>query len=161
MSLRPRSLRSESSVTMKTIACFNDLMPFGIDPLTGEACGLSYRILCDVTEHGRAVFAKALGIPKLALPEPWNRGTATDPHIGSVMLPFEMLVPLAVFALLEGGCTEVWLVREGGVVGIEPGDSPEILEANRRLVGDRLVRTLGYRGTAGDRNVHVMSGRVE
>ena len=148
---------------MKTITCFNDLMPFGIDALTGEACGLSYRILCDVTEHGRKILAKALGIPALTLPEPWNRGGATDPHIGSVMLSFEMLTPLAVFALLESGCREVWLVRDGSVIGIEPDDSLEMIEANRQLVGDRLSRTLGYRGTAeaGDRNVHMMSGRVE
>ena len=107
--------------------------------------------------------AKALGLPTLALPEPWNRGTATDSHIGSVMIAFEMFVPLAVFALLETGCREVWLVRDGGVVGIEADDSPEMIEANRRLIGDRLIRTLGYRGTAesGDRNIHVMSGRVE
>lgn len=34
-------------------------------------------------------------------------------------------------------------------------------DTNRRLVGDRFLRSLGYRGTAGDRNVHQMSGRVE
>ena len=146
---------------MKTISCFNDLLPFGIDPLTGEACGLSYRILCDVTENGRTILSKALGIPNLTLPEPWNRGTTTEPHVGSVMLAFEMLVPLAVFALLESGCKEVWLVRDGGVIGIEPDDLPEFIDANRQLVGDRMARTLAYRGTAGDRNVHMMSGRVE
>ena len=146
---------------MKSITCFNDLVTYGIDPLTGEACGLSYRLLCDLTENGRAILAKALGLPKLTLPEAWNRGTPTDPHVGSVMLPFEMLVPLAIFALLESGCPAVWIVRDGGVIGIEPSDSPEIIEANRNLVGDRLARTLAYRGTAGDRNVHVMSGRVE
>jgi len=146
---------------MKTITCFNDLLPFGIDPLTGEACGLSYRILCDVTENGRKILAKAFGLPTFTLAEAWNRGGATDPHIGSIMLAFEMLTPLAVFALLESGCTEVWLVREGGIIGIEPGDDPEFIEANRLLVGDRLARRLGYRGTAGDRNVHMMSGRVE
>ena len=146
---------------MKTITCFNDLLPFGIDPLTGEACGLSYRILCDVTEHGRNILAKALGIPALALPEPWNRSAKTDPHVGSVLLPVEMLTPLAVFALLESGCTQAWLVRDVGVIGIEPDDSPEMIEANRQLVGDRLLRTFVYRGTARDRNVHLMSGRVE
>jgi hypothetical protein len=62
------------------------------------------------------------------------------------MLPFEMLVPLAIFALLEGGCSEVWLVREGGVIGIEPDDLPEFIDANRQLVGDRLARKLAYRG---------------
>ena len=148
---------------MRTISCFNDLMPFGIEALTGEACGLSYRLLCDVTETGRRTLVKAFGIPKLTLAEPWNRGTTTEPHVGSVLLPYEMLVPLAVFSLLESGCTEVWIVREGGVIGIEPNDSTEMIEANRHLIGERLTRNLAYRGTAGDgdRNVHVMSGRVE
>ena len=146
---------------MKTISCFNDLTAFGIEPLTGEACGLSYRILCDVTEAGRRILAQALGIPTLALPANWNRGSAADPHIGAVMLAHEMLTPIAVFALLESGCTEVWLVRDGGVIGIEPDDTPEFIAANRELVGDRLARTLAYRGTAGPRNLHVMSGRVE
>lgn len=145
---------------MKTISRFQDLAASGIEPLTGEACGLSYRILCDVTAAGRTVLERALGIPNLTLPAPWNRGTDADPHVGSVMLAPEFLTPLAVIALLEGGCREVWLVREGGVIGIEPGDPPDLIDANRRLVGDRLLRSLGYRGTAGDRNVHVMSGRV-
>ena len=48
---------------MKTVTCFNDLAAYGIEPLTGEACGLGYRILCDVTERGRNVVGKALGIP--------------------------------------------------------------------------------------------------
>ena len=146
---------------MKTIASFNDLTAFGIEPLTGEACGLGYRILCDVTATGRRVLSKALGIPGLTLPDSWNRGSATDPHVGSVLLSPELLTPLAVFALLESGCTEAWLVRDGGVIGIEPDDTPEMIAANRRLIGDRLVRSLAYRGTAGDRNVHVMSGRIE
>lgn len=145
---------------MKTITGLQDLAAYGIDPLTGEACGLSYRILCDVTESGRHVLAKAFGIPNIVLPEAWNRGSAADPHVGSVMLAPELLEPLAVFALLENGCKEVWLVRDGGVIGIEPADSPEMIDANRRLIGDRILRSLAYRGTAGDRNLHVMSGRI-
>ena len=145
---------------MKSIHCFNDLVAYGIDPLTGEACGLSYRILCDVTENGRKILAKTFGIPILTLPEPWNRGMPGHPHVGSVMLPLELLVPLGLFALLESGCTEVWLVRDGGVIGIEVGDDAEMIDANRRMIGEKLLRSLAYRGTAGDRNVHVMSGRT-
>jgi hypothetical protein len=37
---------------VKTITCWNDLREFGIDPLTGEACGLGYRILFDLDERG-------------------------------------------------------------------------------------------------------------
>ena len=145
---------------MKSISCFNDLTAYGIEPLTGEACGLSYRILFDVTERGRRILAKAFGIPTLALPENWNRGSVAEPHVGSILLTQESLSPVAVFALLESGCTEVWLVQGGGVIGIEPDDTAEIVAANRQLLGDRLVRTLAYRGTAGDRNLHVMSGRI-
>src|SRR5437868_5108275 len=103
---------------MRSITCFNDLRPYGIDALTGEACGLGFRILCDVSEKGRQILAKAFGIPSLTLPASWNPGSKDDPHTGSIMLAQEMLVPIAIFALLEGGCTEVWLVRDGGVIGI-------------------------------------------
>jgi hypothetical protein len=152
---------SRGAFEMKTVASWNDLESFGIIPLTGEACGLMWRILLDVTEKGRRVVGKCFGVPKIVLAEPWNRGTSDEPHVGSIMLTGEALVPLAVFALLENGCKEVWLVRDGGVIGIEPDDAPEIVEANRIMLGDRFRRSLGYRGTAGDRNVHVMSGRVE
>jgi hypothetical protein len=60
---------------VKTIDCWRDLEPFGIDPLTGEACGLMCRILFDVTERGRRILAKAFGVPDLKLAERWNRGT--------------------------------------------------------------------------------------
>lgn len=146
---------------MKTISSVADLGAYGIKALTGEACGLSYRILFDVTGAGRNILAKAFGIPGLSLAEQWNRGTADNPHIGSIMLAPEQFSFLGIFALLESGCSEVWLLKDGGLVGIEPGDTPEILEANRRLIGDRLLQSLAYRGTAGDRNVHVTSGRIE
>ena len=71
---------------MKTISSWNDLQPFGIIPLTGEACGLMYRILFDVTETGRNGVAKCFGIPKITLAEAWNRGTKEHPHVGSIML---------------------------------------------------------------------------
>ena len=71
---------------MKKINCWNDLAPFGIEILTGEACGLSYRLLCDVTEKGRKVLSVAFGIPDFTLAEAWNTGTKEEPHIGSILL---------------------------------------------------------------------------
>lgn len=146
---------------MKTISCLKDLEPFGVVPLTGEACGLMYRILCDVTERGRRVLARCLGVPNLTLADPWNRGSKDDPHVGSVMLAPQLLVPVGVFALLEHGCTEVWLYANGSLLGVEPSDTPERIELCRAMCPEALVRTFAPRGTAGDRNVHVMSGRVE
>src|ERR1700730_11630954 len=91
---------------MKTIDCWNDLLPFGIDPLTGEACSFGYRILFDVNERGRRALAKCFGVPNLKLADPWNRGTGENPHVGSILLTHDMLTPLSVFALLEHGCLE-------------------------------------------------------
>lgn len=71
---------------MLTINGWNDLRQFGIDVLTGEACGLSYRLLCDVTKEGKQTLEKALGVIALELADNWNNGSATDPHVGSVML---------------------------------------------------------------------------
>jgi hypothetical protein len=66
---------------------------------------------------------KCFGAPNLNLPESWNRGSKENPHIGCIMLAFEILRPLTVFALLESGCKEAYLVNES-VYGIEPSDSP-------------------------------------
>ena len=140
---------------MKTIRGCGDLAQFGLDPLTGEACGLMYRVLFDLTAQGQKIVEKCLGL-RLIPSEAWNRGTNDDPHIGSVMIAPEMFVPLGIFALLESGCTEVW--RKGdSLFGIEPSDSEQQL-AFLRTQGE--MRRYAYRGTAGDRNLHLMSGRV-
>ncbi len=144
---------------MKSINCWNDLEPFGVIPLTGEACGLMYRILFDVTAKGRNIVAKCFGIPNVNLPEPWNCGSSEDPHVGCIMLTREMLQPLAVFALLESGCKEVYLVNDS-VHGSEETDAPDLIEDVKRWSKADHARRLAYGGTAGDRNVHVMSGRV-
>jgi hypothetical protein len=147
---------------MHRINCWNDLRPFGIDLLTGEACGLSYRLLCDVTQKGKQTIQKALGVANLELPDNWNRGDPQDPHVGSIMLVPELLIPLAIFALLEHGCCEVWRTKSGDLVGIESADDPERIAAVKRLYTDtdNFVRRYAYAGTAGDRNRHEMTGRV-
>ena len=60
-----------------------DLSHYGIVPLTGEACGLMYRILFDVTARGKKILEKAFDVSELRLRENWNRGTDDDPHVGS------------------------------------------------------------------------------
>jgi hypothetical protein len=145
---------------MKSIRCWEDLSRFGIVPLTGEACGLSYRILCDVTATGKKIIEKALDVANLKLRENWNHGNPDDPHVGCVMLAPELLPCLGVFALLEHGCCEVWLTKTRQVVGIETDDMPDRTDVLHRYCGDELARRFAYAGTAGDRNQHMMSGRV-
>jgi len=147
---------------MHMINSWDDLRPFGIDLLTGEACGLSYRLLCDVTQKGKQTIQKALGVANLELPDNWNRGDPQDPHVGSIMLVPELFIPLAIFALLDHGCPEVWRTKTGGLVGIESADDLERIAAVKRLYtdADNFVRRYAYAGTAGDRNRHEMTGRV-
>ena len=145
---------------MKSIARWDHLGEFGIVPLTGESCGLGYRMLCDVTARGKNVLEKCLGIPNLVLPPSWNQGSEQDPHVGSIMLAPEFLVPIGAFALLENGCKEVWLVQHQGVHGIQSADPKDTVESIRKWVGTDNLRRLAYHGTARDRNVHLMSGRV-
>ena len=54
-------LPGKDGVSMKSIHCWDDLARYGVVPLTGEACGLSYRLLCDVTAHGKEDARKSPG----------------------------------------------------------------------------------------------------
>jgi hypothetical protein len=145
---------------MKSIRTWDDLSAHGIIPLTGEACGLSYRILCDVTARGKKIIEKALDVAQLRLQENWNHGSGDDAHVGSIMLAPELLPFIGVFALLEAGCREVWFTKTRQVLGIEADDEPDRVVAMQRYCGEEMVRRFAYAGTAGDRNQHVMSGRV-
>ena len=140
---------------MKFVSSWRDLESFGIDALTGEACGLMYRILFDLTAKGQKIIEKALGC-RITPAEAWNRGTETEPHTGSIMLTQEMLIPLGIFALLESGCHIVWLLDDRSLIGFEPDDKQEA-----GLGFHTILRVFSYGGTAGDRNVHMMSGRTE
>ncbi len=140
---------------MKTIARWSDLETLGINPLTGEACSLGYRILCDLTARGKAIVERCLSVEIRS--GNWNSGSKDDPHVASIMLTVEMLQPLAVFALLESGCGEVW-ITDRAVFGIEAGDSEEQVDTMKRC--HKPSRRFAYDGPFQDRNQHQMSGRV-
>jgi hypothetical protein len=46
------------------------------------------------------------------------------------------------------------------LIGIEAEDSPDRAESFRRIHANDLARRFAYAGTAGDRNQHMMTGRV-
>ena len=140
---------------MKTISDWAALRDYGIEALTGEACSLCYRMLCDLTQNGKAIVERALSVEIAS--ENWNSGSEDDPHVASIMVTTEMIVPLGVFALLEAGCTEVW-ITEASVIGAEPSDSEEEVEMMKRLHKPR--RRFAYKGSHKDRNEHQMSGRI-
>jgi hypothetical protein len=156
------------------ISCLNDLKHFGIHALTGESDVLCFRILCDFTRQGQRIIAKALGVPDFKGAESWNSGTEDDPHVGSILLSRDMLNTLAIIALLESGCSEVWIfyrdVAKGchgflfdnevpyGFYAHEPEELKDTLELADRNGYHR--RRFAYNEEGSDRNVHTMSGRV-
>lgn len=142
---------------MQKIEQLGDLERYGIVPLTGDACGLMYRVLFDLTAKGKQIVEKCFSVEAIDLHLPWNTGTPEVPHVGSIMLFPEALTALGIFALMESGCTEVWQ-KGNSLFGIEATDSATQLELFKRTHGP--MRRFAYRGTAGDRNVHQATGRV-
>ena len=141
---------------MKTVSTWDHLREYGIDLLTGEACSLMYRILCDLTEKGKRIVERCLSVRIQS--ENWNNGTKDAPHVASIMLTHEMFTPLAVFALLESGCREAW-VTDHGTIGIEQSDTDEQVDCLKQLY--KLQRRFAFHGPFQDRNQHQMSGRVQ
>lgn len=160
------------------ITRWDDLRASGFELLTGEACGLNLRILFDVTEKGRLLFCKVFGLDpsafnvgeikgkKNSLGEAWNAGPKADPHVGSVMLNWDDLPKLSIFAALETpGVKECWIsYKDGqwnGTYGFAASDLAEKDEWLKVMEGfGNKLRRYSYGGTAGDRNRHVFSGRV-
>lgn len=75
------------------------LKEFGIIPLTGEACGLAMRVLCDVTQEGKTLLRDFFRMDVVA--EAWNNG------VGSVMLPYGCLKELWAYAQVRNN--KLWV----------------------------------------------------
>ena len=143
---------------MKTIDCWRELEPYGVVFLTGEKGAYMMRLLFDCTEKGRKILGKMFGIADLKLAEAWNNGSKEDPHVGSILLSTHMLIPVAVFALLEV-LPHRGIYANGSVLGVEPTDSPERIAMCRKMCPEALVGTVLT--CASDRHTHMMSGRVD
>ena len=122
---------------MKGIGSWSDLRDYGIVPVSSEQSGLSYRVLCKLTEHGKAIVEKCLGV-ELKLPQCDEKS-----YVGTINLAPQMLIPFGIFALLESGCTEVWLVWET-LVGIEADDTEEQVSALREFHRQDLRQSFSY-----------------
>src|SRR5947209_18489014 len=108
---------------MKTIRVWDDFKPYGLDLLTGESCAYMLRGLFDVTVAGRKLINEFF-CTDMKLPENWNGGA-----FGSIMLPYEILRPLALFTLLNvDKCPVVYQMPGGVMQGVEAGEEDELME---------------------------------
>ncbi len=108
---------------MKYINDWNDLRAYGINYLTGEACAVGKRLLCDVNERGRRLFCSIFGLPPdTAFAENWNSTVNGESAVGSVFLPRFSFSFIAAMILLEVGCQCAVVMETGEVWGIESHD---------------------------------------
>jgi hypothetical protein len=142
---------------VKTINCWAEMKPYGILPLTTEPDGLQHRIVCDVTAQGKQLIEKALGVVEIQLATNWDYGTNDEPHAGSLMLSPAMLSILGVYALLDDGCHEVWMTKSQGLVGIQQGDSQDVIANINLWYGDDLAYRFFHPGTSCNWNPSVIS----
>ena len=144
---------------MKHISNWDDLRPYGIICLTGEACALGVRGLCDLTEQGQSVVREFLGLPYDAkFQEAWNSlGT------GSCFLPWDILPSLAAFLLIRDGCLMA-VNAQDGVYGREPTDAEDDWRRWLECQHGNIIRhytPLRGQPTSGLSSVHAMSGRAQ
>jgi len=136
-----------------------DLEAFGISPLTGEACALSQRILCDVSEEGRLLLAEYFGFPGLKLADNMNSQVAEQPAIGSVMLTRSSYSDLASFAFFRDGAHAIVRGQDNSIQGIYDKDLVQrYAEINADITRNPIQCSQGPR--VGTRNVHQMTGRA-
>jgi len=160
---------------MITIRSLNELERHGISVLTGEACGYGYRILCDLNRQGIQLVSDALGINpdkfRDTLPPNWNSRVNRTEAVASIMLAPEMMTPLAVFACWAAKCSEVHVLYDGSVVGIEPSDDEKSVEMWRGWCQGKYCESCRRYGAGGGinrsyhnpgfaRHQHAMSGRT-
>lgn len=149
---------------MKTIYTLQDLQPYGVNLLTGEADRLSFRILCDLNEDGCALVSEYLGQPRdTKYAANWNSTVNGQPAIGSVMLSADTLWELARFALLTVDNFDA-VIKTNCLRGLnydEPYADGYMYQAseNHHLVYRNYAKGSSAPGV-GSRNTHAMTGRT-
>ena len=86
---------------MISFQSIQDLKQFGVYPLTGEACGLAIRSLCDLDEDGHRLINKFLNV------DPHHK--AFNNGVSSMMLPYSIMQDLWVFGAVNAGYKYVFI----------------------------------------------------
>jgi hypothetical protein len=142
------------------LSSWHDLWKYGFDYLTGEACGIGLRGLVDIYPRAYKILCRVFGVKEIQLSPAWNSG---ETKVGSIMLPKDLFGTICIFSLLDAGYTEVWQCKDGSFYGVSDEDIKEYNDVSlsfdaREAIG--VQRVWRVNGTAGDRNIHQMSGRV-
>ena len=144
---------------MKTYS-YKDMIKFGINPLTGEACSFSKRILCDLSEEGVELLSEYFGIKSEAFPENWNSKVGREEAVASVMIDRNAFNDIMIFALMLRGWHYI-IVRDFCYITVTNEESEMQQWHDLNMEGIKIIRNYHYstQPRMGSRNVHQMSGR--
>ena len=137
---------------------WRDFEPYGIISLTGEADPYSMRLLCDITEQGKALLEEFFGGGvTLGLPPNWN-----SKGVGSILLSYGLFQELAMFIMFHK-CQHYYAVLypDGGVHGYGVNEmNEEKLDKMKEYIPGLNVRR-NYNVEPGkNRNEHQFTGRT-
>jgi predicted small metal-binding protein len=147
---------------MDTYRNIDSVKQFGVLHLTGEACGLNMRCLCDLTQEGVDLWQEFTRTTPTS--DAWNRQ-----GIKSVMIPYCMFEDLWIFAKVRKGKKYVFKGNYtfGNCVSTAHAtNNEEIMSTINEHVKEgryeihRWYTKSKQPGTGID-NQHVMSGRVQ
>jgi hypothetical protein len=153
-----------SDKTPTSIRGWKDLEAFGIVYLTGEACNINARLLCDVTKSGKELLESIFGC-ELVLRPNFNNGKDSDPHIGSILLPKGFWHQIGIFALLQHHKQVYTYASPGwgfGIYAVEADQDRQqirdtmLMQKNDTIVFYGINDSVPHVGTT---NVHMASGR--
>lgn len=103
----------------KSLHSFKDLKAYGINALTGEACGYSLRVLCDLNEDGVALIEEFFGSTlQVTENSNWNSQVEEKPAVGSVMLARSIFQDLALYCLWRENYAGALMMSDGSVIGV-------------------------------------------
>jgi hypothetical protein len=154
---------------MKHVNAIGDLVQYGINPLTGEACTYSMRILCDLSAEGAALVANYFGLPHcegmVIFNKNWNSMVGDKPAVASVMLARDCFATLARFAMFNvDQCEYVVVSKAGDITGFSHTDDygPKYLELVQNSPDGIYTLYRNYnKGSTTGRNQHAFTGRTE
>ena len=134
--------------------------------------------MCDFTKRGHKILSQVFGGIQFRAPESWNGGPKDDPHVGAILLSHDMLPTIGIIALLDAGCTDVYIFDRDPRLDDGPGhlfhrhtpygfykSEQEDRDATLKLAADYgwQYRRFGYNEAhphEKDRNVHTLFGRT-
>lgn len=137
---------------------FDDLVEYGFNCLTGEACAYGQRTLFDVSQRGAEMFAKFMGLKAATLYPNWNSMVDTEPAIGSILMTPATVWDLAVYIMLERRFSVIIpnQPEHHGVYAFDV-DSIAAMEYYQRAKAQYTVYS--HPGSS-DRHVHAFTGRT-